>query len=63
MKPTLEWIGDTFEDALLGERKKFIHSVGNVAGVKFVPQPNSAGYTGFFQDGADHGFIRLSLAK
>jgi len=62
MDPSLKWVGDTFEDGFFGPRKKLIHSVGSVATVKFVPTANNEGYTGVFQ-GADHGLIRLSLAK
>jgi hypothetical protein len=46
MSPTEQWVGDTFKDELL-ERKKYIHSVGNVAQVKFVAVPDN-GYTGVF---------------
>lgn len=62
MDPSLKFVGDTFQDGLFGPRKKLIHSVGSVAQVKFVPTANLEGYTGLFQ-GADHGLIRLSLAK
>jgi len=36
MDPTMKFVGDTFEDNMLGERKKYIHSVGNAGKVKFV---------------------------
>jgi hypothetical protein len=62
MDPSLQFVGDTFQDGLFGPRKKLIHSVGSVAQVKFVPTANQEGYTGLFK-GADHGLIRLSLAK
>ena len=62
MGPSLGWIGDTFESGLFGPRKKFIHSVGNVAKVKFVPSANSEGYTGLFE-GSEYGYLRLSVAK
>lgn len=63
MSPSLQWVGDTFEDSfLLGPRKKLIHSVGSVAKVKFAPVENNEGYTGIFE-GADYGYLRLSLAK
>lgn len=62
MTTTIGWVGDTFQDSWLGPRKKLIHSVGSVAQVKFVPVENSEGYTGIFE-GADHGLIRMSLAK
>lgn len=60
MEPTLEWVGDTFESSLL-TRNKYIHSVGNVAKVSFVPTSNDEGYTGIFE-GAEHGYIRMSCA-
>jgi len=59
MDPTLKWVGDTFENTFL-QRAKLIHSVGNVAKVKFVPQSNK--FTGLFQ-GSDYGFIRMSAAQ
>lgn len=62
MHPTLQWLGDTFEDGLLGARDKYIHSVGNIAKCKLVPVSNSEGYTGLFE-GSDYGYIRMSLAK
>ena len=62
MDPTIHWVGDTFKDDLFGPRKKLIHTVGSVAQVKFVPVATTEGYTGIFE-GADHGLIRLSLAK
>jgi len=60
MSPTMNWVGDTFQDELL-VRKKYIHSVGNVGKVKLVPVANDAGYTGVFE-GADYGYVRLSCA-
>lgn len=62
MQPTLHWIGDTFENGLFGPRNKYAHSVGSIAKVKFTPVENNEGYTGLFE-GADHGYIRMSLAK
>jgi hypothetical protein len=62
MAPSLQWVGDTFQDGLFGPRKKLIHSVGSVAKVKFQPVANHEGYTGIFQ-GALHGLLRMSLAK
>ena len=62
MGPSLGWKGDTFEDGIFGPRNKYIHSVGSVAKIKFVPAVNEEGYTGIFE-GADHGYIRLSAAK
>ena len=61
MKPTIDWVGDTFENGWMGPRNKYIHSVGNTATVKFVKSSNSEGYTGIFE-GADYGIIRLSAA-
>ena len=61
--PSLHWVGDTFENGWLGVRDKYIHSVGNVAKVKYTPVANNEGYTGIFASGADHGLIRLSAAK
>ena len=63
MSPTLHYTGDTFENGWLGVRNKYIHSVGNVAQVRYTPVPNDEGYTGIFESGADHGLIRLSIAK
>lgn len=59
MKPTMQWVGDEFEQGLF-ERKKYIHSVGNVGKVKFVAADDTP-YTGVFK-GADTGLIRLSCA-
>lgn len=42
-------------------RAKPIHAHGSTAGIKFVVQ-ESFGYSGIFASGAEHGFIRLSLA-
>jgi len=61
MSPSLEWVGDTFENQLL-QRKKYIHSVGNVGKVRFIPVANN-GYTGMLGQGSDMGFIRCSAAK
>jgi hypothetical protein len=63
MSPSLNFVGDTFEAGTFGARAKYIHTVGNVAKVKFVPIANKEGYTGLFATGADHGFVRLSAAK
>jgi hypothetical protein len=63
MDPTMKWVGDSFEDTfLLGPRKKYVHSVGNVAKIKFETIPNNANYTGFFATGAEYGYMRLSTA-
>jgi hypothetical protein len=48
-----------------GTRKKLIHSVGVVGGIRFVPDDGAQRYglTGLFAgDGAEHGLIRLSSA-
>jgi hypothetical protein len=63
MGPTLNFYGDTFEAGTFGARSKYIHTVGNVAKVKFTTVPNQEGYTGFFKSGSDFGIIRLSGAK
>ena len=63
MTPTLNFVGDTFEAGVFGPRAKYIHTVGNVAKVKYVPLANKEGYTGFFATGANYGIIRLSAAK
>ena len=42
-------------------RIKYIHSVGAVGKVKFVPSETPGNFTGIFK-GADHGLIRLSSA-
>jgi len=48
MKPTLEWVGDTFEEksCCSGMRSKYVHSVGNVAKIVIKPIANNQGYTG-----------------
>jgi len=48
MSPTLQWVGDTFENGWTGVRNKYIHSDGNAATVKFTTVPNNEGYTGIF---------------
>lgn len=63
MDPSIHLVGDTFENGWLGTRTKYIHSVGVVAQVKFVPVANHAGYTGMFAEGCDNAFIRYSIAK
>lgn len=37
LDPTLHFVGDTFEDGFFGARNKYIHTVGVVGKVKFVP--------------------------
>lgn len=59
---TLNWIGDThFDDPIDGNSPKWIHSVGAVGAVKFIPVENSEGYTGIFK-GAQYGIIRFSTS-
>ena len=48
-------------DWLPEDRKKLIHSVGEVAPVEWQPRPND--YSGLFESGAKYGIIRLSSAK
>ncbi|EGR29683.1 hypothetical protein IMG5_150790 [Ichthyophthirius multifiliis] len=57
MKVTMNLQSDQFPEG----RKKFIHSVGNVAHAQFQAEPDTP-YTGFFK-GADSLLIRLSCAK
>ena len=59
----MNWVGDTVPyDPFWGKRDKFVHTVGPTGAFKFVPQPNAAGFTGVFADGADYGIIRFSAA-
>ena len=60
MMPTMQWVGDTFQSEFFGARNKYIHTVGNTATIKFVPNANNV-YTGVFE-GSDHGILRLSTA-
>lgn len=62
MQPSFESPGDEMPCGTLGCRSKGIHCVGVVAKVKFVPNPDNHLYTGIFK-GADHGIVRLSVAK
>jgi len=62
MAPTFTMVGDTFEDDFV-TRKKYIHSVGSVAEIKFVPVDNAGGFTGLFTEEVDYGFVRFSAAK
>lgn len=62
MAPTLSWISDTIPTSWLGKRTKYIHTVGTVGQVKFVPVANNEGYTGLFE-GANHGIIRFSTGN
>jgi hypothetical protein len=61
MEPTFSSKGDAMPAGVhFGTRTKYIHSVGAVAKVKFVPA-SSTPYTGIFK-GAAYGLIRLSSA-
>lgn len=61
MQPTVSWLADTLPYSWLGgKRSKYIHTVGAVGKVKFVPTANSEGYTGMLESGADYGLIRFS---
>ena len=63
MDPVFDSKGDEFPCTSTGCRQKDIHSVGNVAKVKFVANGASSGvYSGIFGDSADYGLIRLSVA-
>eukprot|EP00929_Paragymnodinium_shiwhaense_P060381 TRINITY_DN3015_c0_g1_i1.p1 TRINITY_DN3015_c0_g1~~TRINITY_DN3015_c0_g1_i1.p1 ORF type:complete len:403 (+),score=93.34 TRINITY_DN3015_c0_g1_i1:112-1320(+) len=55
---TFDAVSDIFVNP---ERKKYIHSVGAVGGIKFESSGNHP-YTGVFQ-GSEYGFIRVSSAK
>ena len=48
-------------DAMAHARPKFLHSVGAVGKVKFVPSATPGDFTGIFM-GANQGLIRLSSA-
>lgn len=58
--------GDEFPDSTrTGERReRYIHSVGSVGKVEFIPHHNGrySKYSGIFKRGARHGIVRLSLA-
>ena len=60
MDPVFDTVGDAMSKKLFRHRKKFIHSVGPVAKVKFIAESGSS-YDGIFQ-GADYGIIRFSSA-
>ena len=60
MDETFTTKGDEFPCYFWGCRHKAIHSVGNVAKVKFVSSGANK-FTGIF-GGADHGLVRLSVA-
>ena len=61
MAPTFDGKGDAMPaGALYGQRTKYIHSVGAVGKVKFLPEPGHP-YTGIFK-GANYGLVRFSSA-
>jgi hypothetical protein len=59
MQPTFTTKGDAMKSGWFSQRYKYIHTVGAVGKVRFVPQPGHS-YSGIFQ-GANHGLVRLSL--
>jgi hypothetical protein len=61
MEPTFTGKGDAMPSgALYGSRTKYIHSVGTVGKVKFVPVAGQP-YSGIFK-GANYGLVRFSSA-
>ena len=61
MEPTFTGEGDAMPGGMVyGQRTKYIHSVGAVGKVKFVPVHGSP-YTGIFK-GANYGLVRFSSA-
>lgn len=61
MEPTFTGKGDSMPNGMLyGERTKYIHSVGTVGKVKFVPVSGQP-YSGIFK-GANYGLVRFSSA-
>jgi len=63
MCPTLQQEGDEMPSTWIGgTRQKYIHSVGSVGKVEFVPEGSSGSYSGIFQQGAKYGIVRISLA-
>ena len=61
MNPTFDTKGDALPSGLLGTREKYIHSVGSVGKVHFVPARSGVPYSGILE-GADYGLVRLSSA-
>jgi len=59
MEPTFDTKGDVLPSGITGTRTKYIHSVGAVGKVKFVPTHST--FSGIFK-GANYGLIRLSAA-
>jgi hypothetical protein len=49
-------------DVLPSGRYKYIHTVGTVASVAFIPSGVPHPFTGLFASGAKHGVLRLSTA-
>lgn len=61
MSPTFDQAGDEMAPGMLwGTRAKYIHTIGNVATVKFVSSQQHP-FSGMWK-GADYGVVRLSLA-
>ena len=63
LAPTFTTKGDAMKPGYFwGHRTKYIHSVGAVGKVRFVPNVSHANqFTGILK-GADYGLIRLSSA-
>jgi len=53
---------DDVSDVMPPGRFKYIHTVGAVATVAFVPSGETHKFTGLFSSGAQHGLLRLSTA-
>ena len=61
MQPTFDQKGDEMAPGMIwGTRDKYIHTIGNVAAVKFVSSQKHP-FSGMWK-GADYGVVRLSLA-
>ena len=61
MDPTFTGKGDAMPAGMVwGQRTKYIHSVGAVGKVKFLPEPGNK-YSGIFK-GANYGLVRFSSA-
>jgi len=62
MAPSFDTPGDVMPGSIESHRTKYIHSVGAVGKVKFVPDATApSSFTGIFK-GANSGLIRLSSA-
>jgi len=57
---TMPMFFDRFSDENPANNVKFIHTGGSVATVRVVPEGNHD-FTGMFQDGFEHGLLRLSI--